>query len=164
MKKLVILFVLVAFGVSFTYSQVKNNMTLRAKLLKTYTNPANASDDTTGFITVSNVKVLDGSYVGIFCVATDSVQAAVYVIGSNSAIPGSKLVYADSISTILFGVNGKAAFATTPYFKGITLRGGGVDRLSGCDQFKIGTVFPAGADSNPYDATKTVKWYLYWVN
>lgn len=163
MKKLIILFALVSF-VGIGFAQPKTNATIHAKLLKTYTNPLDASDDTIKAVTVANVKALDAQYVAIFYVATDSTQAAVYVIGSNSAISGSRtpLPYADSISTILQLINGHAGFLVQPYFKGITLRGGGVDRLSGCDQFKIVTIWPSGADSAPYDRSKTVKVYLYW--
>jgi len=162
MKKLMLMFVLVSF-VGIGFAQPKNNATIHAKLLKTYTDPLNASDDTIKAVTVANVKVLDAQYVAILYVASDSTQAAVYVIGSNSALSvRTPLPYTDSISTILQLINGHAGFLTQPYFKGITLRGGGVDRLSGCDQFKIVTVWPAGADSAPYDRSKTVKVYLYW--
>ena len=89
----------------------------------------------------------------------DSVQAAVYIIGTNPLFASFTTTYADSISTILSTINGVAGFAATPYTKYIPIKSHTVDRVAGASRFKVGTVFTnaTGVRAGTYG-----KWYLYW--
>jgi hypothetical protein len=160
MKRILFVVMLMAFATTL-FAQPSPGQYIKALTVKTYHPFAAASDDTTGYITVPIVDVLNASEVAITWVSDDSVQAAVYVIGSNSALSSKAqaVVYTDSISTILSAINGAAGFATVQYRKSIPIKGHGYDRLPGCNRFKIGTVFTAATGTR---AANTGKWYLTW--
>lgn len=133
---------------------------VKAFNFKSYSAVAATSDDTTGIVKLPSLpfEVLTASEVGILWVGGDSVQAAVYIIGSNSAQTSYTLTYADSISTILSAINGAAGFLATPYARYIPIKSSIVDRLPGCTRFKVGTVFTAATGVR---ATYG-RWFLCW--
>lgn len=160
MKRILFVVMLMAFAAT-AFSQVVGGQYVKALTVKTYHPFTATSDDTTGYITVPVVDVLNASEVAITWVSDDSVQAAVYVIGSNSGLStkAQAVVYTDSISSILSTINGAAGFLTTHYRKSIPIKGPGYDRLPGCNRFKIGTVFTAATGTR---AANTGRWYLTW--
>jgi hypothetical protein len=133
--------------------------TLNAKLVKTVTNYIDTSDDTTGFVTVDVVEVLNATEVGIITVTTDSVQATLYFIGTNADIPRATTTYADSISTL--GGGAVSWDATTTKVKVTMLKDATVNRLPGCNRLKIGTVMLNSAHLGT-TAGRTLKHYLFW--
>jgi len=132
-----------------------------AYLFKTYTTFTATSDDTSGFVTFGPDVVLNASEVALVAVATDSVNADVNVIGTNRNLlnaAGARVAvttYADSLN-----VGTTVWTTTTPYLKVITLKDGVINRLAGCTDFKVGTVFRATLQGTT--AGRTLKWYLYW--
>ena len=118
---------------------------------KTYTTFTATSDDTTAFVTVPVVDPLLAKEVILIGIATDSIAADVYAIGRNSARTSVTETYADSI----------IGTSNTSNIVRIVLKDNATNRLEGCDQFKLGTVFRASG--NGTTAGRTFKWFLWWV-
>lgn len=126
-----------------------------ARLFKTYTTFTATSDDTSGYPTI-NVAGMGSDpllcrEVRLIGVATDSVAADVYAIGRNSTLTGVTVTYADSI----VGTSNTSNTAV------IVLRSSTIDRLTGCTQFKLGTVFRAAGQGTT--TGRTLKWYIQYV-
>ena len=136
----------------------------RGAFVKQWATYGSSTGDTTGYISmIGTMPIKDLKEVGLLFTATDSVQAAVYVIGKNSKILVGTVApmpatYTDSISTILWLVNGHTALAARPYFKAIMLKDATVNRLSGCDAFKVGVVFTAASSDRAARVTKLYLW------
>lgn len=128
----------------------------KAQLFQTYTTYTATSDDTTdNFVSLTidpvlKTDVLLASEVRLIGVATDSVAADVYVIGSNSFLTSLTETYADS----LVGTSNTSNIAV------ITLRSSTIDRLAGKTRLKVGTVFRATGQGTT--AGRTTKWYILW--
>ncbi len=147
MKYLILFFCLV-LGLP-TLAQRKLDLIV-AKEVKNYTDYVDGSDDTTGFLAIPVVDILDASEVVFVAIATDSLQADINFIGRNSKQTSVTSTYTDSL---IFTSN-------TSNVKRIVLKDASVNRLTGQNQVKIGTVFRStdlGLTSG-----RTLKWYLWW--
>lgn len=162
MKKIALLGVLLLVAsLGFAQQNVTNlgiyDLATPAYMVKAYSNYTATSDDTTGTITWGTYPILFNSEVYLVGVATDTIQAAVYVIGSNRDLPYVKVVHTDSISSITHYYTDAAITATNPVVHVITLKNQTINVLGGCTDFKIGDVFTA------YEGTtsgRTMKWYV----
>jgi len=120
---------------------------------KTYTNYTGSTADTTGFIKLSE-PVLGADFllwnkVYLIGVATDSVAADVYVIGRNGRLTTQiTKTYADSIKGTSNTLNTVV----------ILVEGFATDRLPGCTQVRVGTVFRGSG--NGTTTGRTMKWYF----
>lgn len=164
-KALFLVLMLSLVGISFAQntSQLNgqpNPTAERARLFKTYTTYTATSDDTTGFVTVNlptwTSDVLLCSEVRLIWVSTDSVNADLYVIGRNGTLTTPTVTYADSIvigDSLATGSNNGSR-------KIVTLRSSATDRLAGCTQFKVGTVFRATGQGTT--AGRTTKIYVMY--
>ena len=128
--------------------QVMSGIANKAFLFRTETNPADDDADTTGYLSyyVSGADLLLAKEVGVIVVSSDSNYSYVYFQGRNSVVTSLTDQYTDSI---------EVDAATTSVFM---LKDDVVNRLEGCDQFRIGVVHQAAGAA----AASTVKWYL-WV-
>lgn len=151
----VLVLMLVVAGFALSQSQGSNNFQAQnAFLFKTYSPFTATSDDTTGIVSVSpplSADVLLAREVRLLGVCTDSLAADVYVIGYNRTQTAVTTTYTDSLVTT----------SNTGTFKVIDLRAPGVNRLAGCTEFKVGTVFRATGQGTT--TGRTMKWYLLWV-
>jgi hypothetical protein len=160
MKKLIVVLMLLALcGIVQAQPIVQKGL-----LFKTYTNFLYTSDDTTGWMSIPEINGVIASEWGIIGIASDSIQAVVNVVGRNSQIMSGTTyqlsdVYIDSISSLGAGVTAWAA--TNPKTAVIMLKDATVDRLEGCDQFKVGTVFGV-AGSQGTTTGRYMKWYLWY--
>ena len=162
MKRLmiaVLMLVFVGVGLAQNTSQLNsagNPTAERARLFKTHTNYGIGTGDTTGFVTVNlpgwASDPLLCSEVYIIGVATDSVAAAVAVIGSNGTLTSTTVSYADS----LVGTNNTDNRVT------IVLKSSTLNRLAGCTRLKLGVVYATAGHANANGTTtgRTVKWYI----
>lgn len=128
----------------------------RARLEKTFTNFTATSDDTSGYFTINVPGWASDPLlcpdVRLIGVATDSISADVYVLGRNGTLTTAITAsYADSI----------VGTSNTSNTTVIVLKAQGTDRLSGCTQFKVGTVFRATGQGTT--SGRTMKWYLEYV-
>lgn len=165
MKKIImalLLVLMVSVGLAQNTSQLPGSnapTAERARLFKTYNPYTATSDDTTGFVTVNlpgwGSDPLLCSEVRLILVSTDSIAADIYVIGRNGTLTTPTVVYADSIvaSDSLTTMNAGSR-------KIITLRSSATDRLAGCTQFKVGTVFRATGQGTT--TGRTAKWYILY--
>lgn len=160
MKKLILLALMLFSVEAYSQGALRANMTTavgsRARLEKTYTNFTATSDDTSGYFTIDvpgwTSDPLFCSQVVLLGVATDSVAADVNVIGRNGSLTSDITVsYADSI----VGTSNTSNTST------IILRNSTTNRLNGCTQFKVGTVFRATGQGTT--TGRTMKWYLLYV-
>ena len=162
MKHLIVI-ALAVLMVSQAFSQSEPGKYERAKLFKTFTTFTATSDDTTGFVTVPVLDVLNASEVVFVAKQTDSVNADLYFLGFNLGVTDSAGtreemdMYADSISV---NVNNGAINGTSPKYTVIPLKDATVNRLAGCTSFKVGTVFKAAGQGTT--AGRQLKYYLYW--
>jgi hypothetical protein len=124
------------------------------RLFKTYSAFTATSDDTTGYVTINIpgfvADPLLCPLVRLVGIATDSVAADVYVLGRNRNLTAFTASYADSI----------VGTSNTSNTTVITLRAHGTDRLAGCTQFKVGTVFRATGQGTT--AGRSLKWYIMY--
>jgi hypothetical protein len=159
MKHLIVL-LLVLLSVDAFAQQNRQNPEKGRSIVR-YTNYTATSDDTTdSYIAVPITSVLLGAKeVGVITIATDSVQATLNFIGRNELLTTVTDTYVDSISTLGQGV---APDATTPFVKVTMLKDAVVNRLEGCTQFKIGTVFLNAAHIGTTSG-RTLTHYLFWV-
>lgn len=150
-KMILVLLLVACIG----YAQEKR-APVNAQLVKTHTTFTASSDDTTGFITSPVPDLLQsGGEVIIEFVATDSVSADLYFIGSNSLLTGITETYADS----LIGTS------NTSNVGRIVLKDAATNRLEGLDRFKIGVVFRASGNGTTTGRTlKTYVWYVPALN
>jgi hypothetical protein len=148
---------------SLAFSQSQSGQYERAKLFKTYTTFLATSDDTTGFVTVPIVDVLNASEVVFVAMQTDSVNADLYFLGYNLGVTDSAGnreeidMYADSISV---NINNGSINGTSPKYTVIPLKDATVNRLAGCTSFKVGTVFKATGQGTT--TGRQLKYYLFW--
>ncbi len=161
MKTMIVAFLLmltVTVGLAQNTSQLNAGQTTptaeRWRLFKTYSPFTATSDDTTGWVTINlpgwTSDPLLCSEVAIIGVATDSIAADVYVIGRNSTQTSTTVTYADS----LVGTSNSDNRTT------IVLKSSTLNRLAGCTQFKVGTVFRASG--NGTTTGRTMRWGIYY--
>jgi len=175
MKKLMLLALLlvipsIVFGQAFKYGSYGWRAN-SGELVKTFTTYLSTSDDTTGWISISDPVIssypLLADELQVIAVASDSVHADIYFIGRNdiwttvTTSANASCTYTDS----LHGWANLAYTATLPYFKTFTLKGQGVYAqamvaLAGCTQFKIGTVFKGAGEQG--NTARTLKYYVKW--
>jgi len=139
----------------------------KAAYIKSYATYTNATIDTTGWISgVPGVSRNIGelSELVLLISASDSMQAAVYVLGKNTKITVGGVaaqmhaVYADSASTILGLRNANAGFVAKPWFRAIVLKGNGVNRIPGIDAIKVAIDFTAASSDNAGRVAKLWLW------
>lgn len=148
--KYTVIAILLALVVSVGYSQEKRPV-VNAQLVKTHTTFTATSDDTTGFITSPFPDLLSTAEELILeFVATDSISADIYLIGSNSILTGITETYADS----LIGTSNSSNVTR------IVLKDAATNRLEGLDRFKIGVVFRASGQGTT--AGRTLKSYVWY--
>lgn len=139
-----------------------------ARLVKTYLNYTATSDDTTGWITIDDATFgnipLALPEVYLVAVAGDSVNADVYIIGRNSVLTSALNGTADTVGTPISpyvdSLHTKSNSNSASVYGVITLKSSTVNRLPGCNQFRIGTVFRATGQGTT--AARTLKWYVMW--
>ena len=162
MKHLIVI-ALAVLMVSQASAQSEPGKYERAKLFKTFTTFTATSDDTTGFVTVPILDVLNASEVVFVAKQTDSVNADLYFLGYNLSVTDSAGtreeidMYADSISV---NINNGAINGTSPKYTVIPLKDATVNRLAGCTSFKVGTVFKATGQGTT--TGRKLYYYLYW--
>jgi hypothetical protein len=159
MKKLIVVLMLLAV---FSFLAQAQNVE-KARLFKTYATFVHTNDDTTGWMAIPEINGVIASEWGIIGIATDSIMTVVNVLGRNSQIKSGTTfqltdVYIDSISVLSAGTT--AWSATAPKTGVIILKGPGINRLEGCDQFAVGNVFNTAA--NGTTAGRTYKLYLWY--
>jgi hypothetical protein len=162
------------------FGQISGTATFRAhdgQLVKTYTTYTTASADTTGWLTISDPVIgsrpLLARELYAIWISTDSTHATVNFIGRNNTLTtvttnslGSGTIGTTAISNFTYidslPLPGNKAYTSTlPYVHVITLKSPSIDRLPGCTQFQIGTVFTNAV--NQGNSARTGKWYLKWV-
>ena len=160
MKTVTIIIALILLS-SFAFSQgymVTGNQAFEAQkglLFKTLTNYNAANADTTGWINcqgVLGVDVLTAREVGVLVVATDSAKSDFVFYGRNSYVTSITDSYADSIN----GENNTLNIAR------IMLKDATVNRLEGCTEFKMSSIFRS-TPTNGHTTGRTCKFYLYYV-
>lgn len=143
-----------------------------ADLVKTYTNYAGTNDNTTDWLTISDPVIgsrpLLATRLVAFAICTDSVHADIYFIGRNNtqttfttntlSAGTSSTTYTDSIPL----PGNKDYTASLPQIRAIQLVGDGVNRMPGCTQFKIRTLFKNVAQQGKTPG-RTLKWHIQWV-
>ena len=126
----------------------------RGKLFKSYAPFTATSDDTSGFVTIDIPGLVSDplmcSEVRLLGVATDSISADVYVNGTNRKITSITASYSDSI----------IGTSNTLNIVVISIKANGLDRIPGCTEFKVGTVFRA--TGNGTTSGRTMKWYVMY--
>ena len=159
MKKL--LFVVACLALVMTVGNAQ--LFERGKLLWTVTNYASTADTSGKFsVAIASQPIMNAKEVILIAVATDSVHATVHIDGYNSKIRGLDStfeVYTDSLTTLAVDAGYSSTFN---YIKFIVLKDAAVNRLEGCDMFRIVQDCLAAAQ-NGHTVGRTVKWYLYWV-
>jgi hypothetical protein len=158
MKRIAILCALLA---TTAFAQSRHPVSESAVLLHTITNWTNSTSSATGYVAVPVKAVLTASEVDVIIVATDSIQKTLTFAGANSAFTSTIFSgsYVDSISS---WNDATVPTATAPETKVVTLKGRGVDRLAGCDNFKI-TVSGGAAGAQGTSTGRTIKVYLRYV-
>jgi len=134
----------------------------RAQLLKTITNFTSSTAETTGWYSYPDLLECREAYLLTY--ATDSVHQTLYIMGRNTALPAAATTkyvdtYADSLP-----LSASASAVTTalvPRVLVIPLKNGVVDRLEGCNQFRIGTVGLSAAH-NGTSTGRVLQYYLVW--
>lgn len=160
MKKLILLVLMLnAYVYSQNTSQLNANQqgatAERARLFKTYTNfVGGTTGDTTGYVTINlpgwTSDPLLTSVVYLINVATDSIAADCSVQGRNGTLTSVTSTYVDSL----------VGTSNTSNIKVITLKDNATNRLAGCTQFKVGTVFRASG--NGTTTGRSSKWYIMY--
>jgi hypothetical protein len=134
----------------------------RAQLLKTYTNYTVSTADTT--VWFSYPDLLNCREVYLIAYATDSVHAAVVVMGRNTALPAAATTKYEDAYTDSLGLALSTAGVTTalaPRVRVIPLKDATVDRLEGCNQFRISTIGVSAAHMGTTTG-RVLQYYLAW--
>ena len=134
----------------------------RAQLLKTITTFTSATAETTGWY--SYPDLLNCREVYLLAYATDSVHQTVCVMGRNTALPASATTKYEDAYVDSLPLSASATAVTTalvPRVLVIPLKDGVVNRLEGCNQFRIGTTGLSAAH-NGTTAGRFLRYYLVW--
>ena len=155
MRSLLIGLLLLGFGLTANAQSVispyPGHRYVKAWNFKTITTFVDASDDTTGFVSIGQLgSLLLGREVGIIAVSNDSAALDIYCIGRNNVLTSVVDVFRDSL----------VSTSNTGGSKVIMLKDATVNRLEGMHDLKVGSVFRASG--NGTTAGRTYKLYLFW--
>ena len=160
MKRILVVCVLMLLAVSVFAQNAEPGVYDRAQLIKTYTNYLKATGDTTSWVSYPDLGKCREAY--LIAYATDSVHALIYVMGRNTALPAAATTkYVDTYTDSLPLAGTDITTALLPKVRVIPLKDGVVDRLEGCNQFRIGTEFCDTAH-NGLTSGRVLQWYLVW--